>query len=144
MLPPRADVEVLQHHSPTAEQYLNWYQAVGDDWDWGDRLRMERKQLTAWLRQPGIEVWVLQVANREAGYCELDCRSKDVEIVYFGLFPSYIGQGLGKWFLQWVIGHAWSRPAQRVWLHTCEADHPAALPNYQRAGFEIYQVREED
>jgi len=24
---------------------------------------------------------------------------------------------------------------KRVWLHTCTLDHPAALPNYQKARF---------
>jgi len=28
---------------------------------------------------------------------------------------------------------------KRVWLHTCTLDHPAALPNYQKAGFAIYK-----
>jgi len=26
-----------------------------------------------------------------------------------------------------------------MWLHTCTYDHPRALPNYQRAGFEPYK-----
>ena len=28
---------------------------------------------------------------------------------------------------------------RRFWLHTCTKDHPAALPNYLRAGFVIYK-----
>lgn len=139
--PPPAGVEVAPRHGPTPEQYLRWYQAVGDDWNWGDRLRMDREELKSWLSQRGIEIWLLTVAGSEAGYCELDSRSDDVELVYFGLFPDFIGQGLGKWFLDWTVRHAWSRPATRVWLHTCEADHPAALPNYQRAGFRVYQTK---
>lgn len=152
--PPRPEptkVSVQRKQAPTAEQYLHWYRGVGDDWNWGDRLRMDAGELTRYLAHPDVEVWVLQVGDSEAGYCELDRRTSDVEIVYFGLFPDFIGRGLGKWFLDWSIRRAWTEresspasPVNRVWLHTCEGDHPAALPNYQRAGFEIYQVRNED
>jgi hypothetical protein len=30
---------------------------------------------------------------------------------------------------------------ERVWLHTCTLDHPAALPNYLKRGFR--PIREE-
>jgi GNAT superfamily N-acetyltransferase len=52
--------------------------------------------------------------------------------------PDFIGQGLGKYFLQWTIDKAWGYQPRRFWLHTCTLDHPAALPNYQKAGFAIY------
>jgi GNAT superfamily N-acetyltransferase len=54
--------------------------------------------------------------------------------------PEYIGQGLGKYFLQWTIERAWSYQPRRFWLHTCTLDHPAALPNYEKAGLVIYKV----
>ena len=53
--------------------------------------------------------------------------------------PEFIGQGLGKYFLQWAIDKAWSYQPTRLWLHTDTLDHPAALPNYQKAGFVIYR-----
>ena len=53
--------------------------------------------------------------------------------------PDFIGQGLGKWFLQWTIDKAWSYSPQRIWLHTCTLDHPAALPMYKKAGFEVFK-----
>ena len=34
-----------------------------------------------------------------------------------------------------------SHRPDRVWLHTCDLDHPAALPNYLKAGFEIYDTK---
>jgi catechol 2,3-dioxygenase-like lactoylglutathione lyase family enzyme len=53
--------------------------------------------------------------------------------------PEFIGQGLGSWFLRWTIEKAWSYQPKRFWLHTCTKDHPAALPNYLKAGFELYK-----
>ena len=40
-----------------------------------------------------------------------------------------------------AIRRAWALDAQRVWLHTCTEDHPAALPNYQKRGFRIYDQK---
>ena len=53
--------------------------------------------------------------------------------------PEFIGQGLGKWFLQWTIDKAWSYRPKRFWLHTCTLDHPAALSNYLKAGFTLFK-----
>jgi hypothetical protein len=50
-------------------------------------------------------------------------------------------QGLGKFFLQWAIDKAWGYGPRRLWLHTCSLDHPAALPNYLKAGFRIYEEK---
>ena len=59
----------------------------------------------------------------------------EIELVQFGLVPEFIGQGLGKYFLNWTIDKAWSYDPRRFWLHTCTLDHKAALPNYLKAGF---------
>ena len=61
----------------------------------------------------------------------------EVELVQFGLMPEFIGQGLGRYFLQWTIDRAWSYGPRRFWLHTDTKDHPAALPNYLKAGLAV-------
>ena len=66
-------------------------------------------------------------------------RPADVELVQFGLMPEFIGQGLGGWFIRWIVDHVWSRHPERFWLHTCTLDHPAAVPNYRKAGFVQYK-----
>jgi GNAT superfamily N-acetyltransferase len=60
-----------------------------------------------------------------------------VEIGYFGLMPHAIGRGLGRWLLGEAIRDAWCGDPTRLWLHTCTLDHPAALPNYLKAGFVV-------
>jgi len=82
-----------------------------------------------------------------AGIAELDRRTEgEIELVQFGLIRDFIGQGLGKYFLQWTIDKAWSYSPKRFWLHTDTKDHPAALPNYLKAGFAIYkeEVKEQE
>jgi hypothetical protein len=51
---------------------------------------------------------------------------------------------LGRYFLQRAIDKAWSYAPRRFWLHTCTKDHPAALPNYLKAGFTIYKEETKD
>jgi GNAT superfamily N-acetyltransferase len=53
--------------------------------------------------------------------------------------PEFIGQGLGKYFLRWAVERAWEYRPRRLWLHTCTLDHPAALPNYLKAGFVLFK-----
>jgi GNAT superfamily N-acetyltransferase len=62
-----------------------------------------------------------------AGFAELDRRIEgETKLAKFGLMPEFIGQGLGRYILQWAIDKAWSYGPRRFWLHTCTNDHPAA------------------
>lgn len=136
---PRVDVFVKRANRPSCEFYRGLYQSVGADLCWVDRLVMPDEQLQSILGDDRVEVWVLWVAGKTAGYSELDHRvENEIELAYFGLFPTYLGQGLGKFFLNWTLRTAWSRRPTRVWVHTCDLDHPAALPTYLQAGFRIY------
>ena len=109
---------------------------------WVDRNRLADTDLQAILDDPRIEIYLLQVDRQPAGYAELDRRITDqVELAYFGLFPQFVGQGLGKYFLGWIVHRAWQGQPRRVWVHTCDLDHPAALHTYLQAGFQIYDER---
>jgi GNAT superfamily N-acetyltransferase len=124
---------------PSVEFYRFLYNSVGRDYLWVDRNRMPDETLQQILNDDLVEVYVLNVAGKPAGYAELDRRTPgEVELAYFGLFPAYVGQGWGKQFLRWTVQQAWSCRPRRVWVHTCDLDHPAALPNYLQAGFTIY------
>jgi len=75
-----------------------------------------------------------------AGYFELE-RHPDgsIEVAYFGLIQEFLGRGLGKNLLTAAAEQAWSDGANRVWLHTCTLDDPAALPNYLKRGFKKFK-----
>lgn len=139
---PRADIHITRLSTPSPERYRGIYRGVGAELYWVDRLVMPDEQLRRILDDPRVEVFLLAVAGGEAGFAELDRRqAEEVELAYFGLFPEYIGQGLGKYFLNWALRTAWSHQPRRVWVHTCDLDHPAALPNYLRAGLHVYEER---
>jgi hypothetical protein len=37
-----------------------------------------------------------------------------------------------------ALERAWAWDARRVWVHTCNLDHPAAVKNYEARGMIIY------
>ncbi len=49
---------------------------------------------------------------------------------FSALLPSLIGKGAGRALLQHCLPAEWEHRPQRVWLHTCTSDHPAALSFY--------------
>lgn len=139
---PRDGLSVVHVPSPTVPYYRTLYNGVGEDYSWLSRRKLTDDELVAIIHDPLDEVHVLHVDEAPAGFAELDRRQPgEVELVQFGLLPAFIGQGLGKWFLQWTIDKAWSYQPKRFWLHTCTLDHPAALPNYKKAGFHVVQQK---
>jgi len=133
---PRDGLTVTHVPTPTVPSYRALYDAVGKDYHWQSRKQLSDEQLAAIIHDPRDELHVLEVEGTFAGFTELNRRQPDeVELVLFGLTSKFIGRGLGKWFLQWTIDKAWSYQPNRLWLHTCTLDHPAALPMYKKAGF---------
>jgi GNAT superfamily N-acetyltransferase len=126
----------------SVERYRFLYGEVGGPWKWVDRLRWPDERLTEHLADPTVEIWEAVDGDRTAGWFELQHHPADrsVEIAYFGLLPWAIGRGLGRWLLEEAITAAWREGPDRVWLHTCTLDHPAALPNYLRRGFAVTRV----
>ena len=124
------------------------YARVGADWSWVDRLSWSDQQWQDWVSRPGHELWTLHEHDEAeaAGYFELDPQPGGVvEVAYFGLAPGYEGRGLGGWLLTCALRRAWELPStERVWLHTCELDSPAALPNYLARGLRVRSTRVEE
>jgi len=137
---PRNGLVVLFAERPTIDYYRFLYDIVGRHWQWIDRKKLSDAELSAIIHDPLVEVNVLFVDGVPAGYVELDRRVPgQIELAYFGLAPEFIGQGLGKYLLGWAVEKAWSFGPERVWVHTCTLDHPAALGHYEKAGFVIYK-----
>jgi GNAT superfamily N-acetyltransferase len=146
VVPPfREGLTVIHARRPTVAYYRFLYDAVGRDYDWTSRKKLSDAELAVLLNDPRLEIHVLMAEGVPAGLAELDRRTEDeIELVQFGLMPEFIGKGLGRRFLQWAIDKAWSYGSRRFWLHTCTKDHPAALPNYRKAGFAVYKEEVKD
>jgi len=125
---------------PCAE--FNWFlfQAVGEQHRWGGRGDWDREKWNELITKQAFETWVGYLEGTPVGYAELE-RQEDgsVRIVCFGLLPQFIGQGLGSVLLSRTVARAWDMGANRVWLRTCNHDHPHARPNYEARGFRLVE-----
>lgn len=147
VVPSRSErhVDVRRARLPSPELNYWLYVMVGRAWQWTDRLSWDRETWRRYVERPGLETWLGYAEDTPIGYFELaagDGDPNDIEIASFGLFPSFVGQGLGGGFLAHAALAAWDRPARRVWLHTCSFDHPHALANYQARGFRLFRTEE--
>ncbi len=137
--PPRK-LAVLRADEISVPFYRYLYNTIGAPWLWYERRRLSDEALAAIVRDAGVDVFVLYASGEPAGYAELDRRRMpDIEIAYFGLMPNWVGRGLGAFFLRWAIDAAWQHNPARLWVHTCNLDHPKAIAVYQRTGFTPYR-----
>jgi GNAT superfamily N-acetyltransferase len=141
--PPPAGFRVERLVPAQPDRNRWFYEAVGRDWQWTDRLVWTDDDWRRYAERPALQTWIGRYYGQEAGYFELEIQQTDVQIAYFGLLPEFIGQGLGGGLLSEAIRRAWAvEDAGRVWVHTCTDDHPGALPNYQQRGFTVYKTRQ--
>ena len=126
---------------PEPEHYRALFRHVGAPWLWFSRLVMDDAHLATIIQHPKVELYaVLDEAGSEAGMLELDFREAgECELAFIGLVPDLAGQGHGKWLLAEAVHRAWREGVERVHVHTCSLDHPAALAAYRRAGFTPYK-----
>lgn len=148
-LPPLVPkLALLRLDKPTTGFYRYLYDAVGRPWHWVDRHRMSDLALGNIINDPLVEIWVPYIGGVPAGYIELDRRNLDADerktanIAYFGLVPEFFGRGVGPWLLRAGIRQAYTYGIDRLTVNTCNLDHPAALPLYQKCGFRPFQTRE--
>ncbi len=129
-----------RERTPDLEWYRDLHRRVGEDWLWFSRQQLSDAALAAIVRSPLVEVYALMHEGHDEGLLELDFRKPgDCELVFFGVTEKLFGQGAGRWLINQALERAWSHPINRVWLHTCTLDHPAALAFYQRAGFRPFR-----
>ena len=133
--PPGLGTRVI--HDPAHNRDL--YSRVGNDYSWFDRLVWTDEQWSAWASR--VETHVLELHGKPIGYFELEAERAATKVAIFGLLGAFHGRGLGGHALTLALRRALElRP--RVWLTTCSLDAPAALPNYQARGLEVFRVEQ--
>jgi GNAT superfamily N-acetyltransferase len=132
------------------------YFRVGEQWRWIDKRPWSDEQWEEYASAPELRTFAAYYEDDLVGYYEL-CRESEpdppspglrrdkrdeIEIAYFGLLPEFTGRGLGGALLTSAIEEAWrtSPTPSRVWVHTCNRDHPQALANYQARGMTVYNI----
>jgi len=136
-------IKIEQQRDCSVELFRFLYVEVGKNYHWVDRLPWTDDDIHAYLKRPEISLWLMTYDKETAGYFELrKCEDGSTEVAYFGLLAQFIGRGLGKHLLTCAVEQAWTDGANRVWLHTCTLDDPAALPNYLKRGFQPFKTEE--
>jgi GNAT superfamily N-acetyltransferase len=134
-------IRIEQQLDCSIELFRFLYAEVGKNYHWIDRLPWTDEQISEHLAKPENSIWLMTYDGETAGYFELrKCAYGSTELAYFGLLPAFIGRGLGKHLLTCATAQAWKDGANRVWLHTCTLDDPAALPNYLKRGFKSFKT----
>ena len=119
----------------SAETYRTYYYKVGEKVNWLDRMVMPDEELYQKINADNTDIFIMYINDVPAGFAEFIKEVDFTEILYFGLFPDFVGKGFGNYFLKWVIEKAWSFQPKWIQLNTCSLDHPNALPIYKKAGF---------
>ena len=134
---PSSTLEVQRIDNPEPETYRRLFRRIGSRWLWFSRLVMDDAKLAAIISDPKVELLtVVDRDGQEVGMLELDFREPaECELAFVGLVPELSGQGHGRWLLAEALQLAWRDGVERVHVHTCTLDHPAALSAYRRAGF---------
>ena len=149
-----ARFQIREQKEPNWVFNRDLYFAVGEQWQWIDKRPWIDEQWKEYAAAPELRTFAAYYDDVLAGYYELRCESEPdgrnaaVEIAYFGLLPEFIGRGLGGALLTSAIEEGWSPESirgiapKRVWVHTCNRDHPQALANYQARGMVVYKIEE--
>lgn len=117
-------------------RYRDLFRRVGARWLWFSRLTMGDAELEA---KAGEVHEAIGPEGESAGMLELDFAAPGLcQIRFLGLVPELAGRGHGRWLFAETLARAWAPGIERVIVHTCSLDHPAALPSYLRAGFTAY------
>jgi len=130
--PPQRDFELERVSDPAANRWF--YEHVGADWGWTDRLEWTDAQWESWEQR--VETWAIVVDGERAGYYELEPAAGSagqVTLAYFGLLSSFHGLGIGGHALTAALrrGFELEPDITRVLVSTNTLDGPHALANYR-------------
>ena len=138
---PTSPLSLHRIEVPEPEHYRALFRLIGAPWLWFSRLIIDDAHLAGIIQHPKVGLYaVLDESGAEIGMLELDFREPgECELAFIGLIPELSGKGHGRWLLAEAVRRAWREGVERVHVHTCSLDHPAALAAYRRAGFTPYK-----
>ena len=132
--PPRRAFELQAISDPALNRWF--YEAVGADYNWIDRLAWSDEQWRQW--EARVETWMITVDGERAGYYELEPHAAGglVQLAYFGLLAPFQGLGIGGHALTAAIRRGFEL-GPKVAVSTNSSDGPHALANYEARGMRV-------
>ena len=139
---PASPLRLARWRDPATDAYRTLFRRIGTPWLWFSRLAITDAELAAIIGDPGVEIFaVVDRQGIEVGLLELDFRNAgQCELSFFGLIAELAGKGHGRWLMAQALALGWRAGIERLWMHTCTLDHPAALGFYRKAGFVPYAL----
>lgn len=119
-------------------RYRQLFRAIGQDWLWFGRLKLDDAALASLLSHADHEAMILVDRHGDCGLVELDFREDEPELAYLGLLPRLIGQGVGRALAELALARAIARGAPSLMVHTCSFDAPGSLGFYRKMGFDPF------
>ena len=93
-----------------------------------------------WIfKKDGMDIGFCQVANVERLANLFNVTSGISEIYKVGLFPEYVGQGLGQGYLTSVLTEIFKN-AHTVYLNTRDTNVVNSVPFYEKFGFRVFKT----
>ena len=138
--PPLPGFAIRHVERPEVAWYRDLYRRIGEDWLWFSKAVMPDERLAAILRNPTTMILVLEQDGLATGLAELGlAKPGEIEIVMFGVVPRATGTGAARALMDAALTQTMRTGVERVWLHTCTFDHPAAVRFYLDRGFRAYK-----
>jgi GNAT superfamily N-acetyltransferase len=136
--PAPAGFTLRQLRKADATLHRKLYRDIGEPWLWSGLLMKGKSEMEAYLADAKVLSFAVFENSKAIGMLDLETSHEGVEIVYFGLAPAHTGMGAGGWLMAETIRIVREAGHSRLWLHTCNFDHPKAIVFYQKQGFAIY------
>ena len=139
--PPRQAIDTDVELAPVTPAEIglcrHLFVAIGTPWLWS--LAYAPKHACSEEYDHPKDIFFARFERRSIGIVAFEGRDgRDVEITWFGLTPEATGRKLGRRVMAAALALAWRSRPDRVWLHTCSFDHPAATRFYSGCGFVPY------
>ncbi len=135
------------------DRFIDLLTKVGEDSKWDLREvyynPLTIKSLKQTFAKKSSSLWVFKNKDKDVGFCQtapvedlttLFNQSSGISEIYkIGLFPEYIGKGLGKSYLTSVLTEIFKNH-HTVYLNTRDTNVVNSVPFYQKLGFEVFKT----
>lgn len=122
---------------PDLASYRAIFLEIGAPWLWDRVSEMSDAEITDHFADPHQHLYYgHDESGSHLGMVEFFVAdNSEIEITYFGLFPSLTGRGFGKRLMAGALDLAWRLNPSRIWLHTSSFDHHGVIGFYSACGF---------
>ncbi len=143
----------IQEEEAVYSRFFDLMKRVGGASNWHKRQKFQNEksllQLKSVFNEEPSRLWIFKKDKVEVGFCQVasitnissifNNASCIAEIYKIGLFPDYVGKGLGKHFVSSVARELF-KDNHTIYLNTRNTNVVNSIPFYQKLGFEVFKT----